>query len=296
MRWLNDYVKADMPIKEFVADMTMSGSKVETYHKMSDPINNVVVAKVLKLERHPDSEKLWICQLDAGREEPVQIVTAAQNLFEGAIVPACMHNSTIADGTKITKGKLRGVASNGMMCSYAELGLTKDDFDYPVADDGILILNNDPDVDSFRMGMDICEALQTDDTIVEFEITNNRPDCLSVLGLAQEASATFDIPMNYTEPSFKGVDGDITKEISVSVENTKLCSRYMAALVKNVKIGPSPKWMARRLRASGVRPINNLVDITNFVMLEYGHPMHAFDLRYVEDNRIVVRNAKREKH
>ena len=292
MRWLNDYVKADMPIKEFVADMTMSGSKVETYHKMSDPINNVVVAKVLKLERHPDSEKLWICQLDAGREEPVQIVTAAQNLFEGAIVPACMHNSTIADGTKITKGKLRGVASNGMMCSYAELGLTKDDFDYPVADDGILILNNDPDVDSFRMGMDICEALQTDDTIVEFEITNNRPDCLSVLGLAQEASATFDIPMNYTEPSFKGVDGDITKEISVSVENTKLCSRYMAALVKNVKIGPSPKWMARRLRASGVRPINNLVDITNFVMLEYGHPMHAFDLRYVEDNRIVVRNAK----
>ena len=249
MRWLNDYVKADMPIKEFVADMTMSGSKVETYHKMSDPINNVVVAKVLKLERHPDSEKLWICQLDAGREEPVQIVTAAQNLFEGAIVPACMHNSTIADGTKITKGKLRGVASNGMMCSYAELGLTKDDFDYPVADDG-------------------------------------------VLGLAQEASATFDIPMNYTEPSFKGVDGDITKEISVSVENTKLCSRYMAALVKNVKIGPSPKWMARRLRASGGRPINNLVDITNFVMLEYGHPMHAFDLRYVEDNRIVVRNAK----
>ena len=155
MRWLNDYVKADMPIKEFVADMTMSGSKVETYHKMSDPINNVVVAKVLKLERHPDSEKLWICQLDAGRDEPVQIVTAAQNLFEGAIVPACMHNSTIADGTKITKGKLRGVASNGMMCSYAELGLTKDDFDYPVADDGILILNNDPDVDSFRMGMDI---------------------------------------------------------------------------------------------------------------------------------------------
>ena len=292
MRWLNDYVKADMPIKEFVADMTMSGSKVETYHKMSDPINNVVVAKVLKLERHPDSEKLWICQLDAGRDEPVQIVTAVQNLFEGAIVPACMHNSTIADGTKITKGKLRGVASNGMMCSYAELGLTKDDFDYPVADDGILILNNDPDVDSFRMGMDICEALQTDDTIVEFEITNNRPDCLSVLGLAQEASATFDIPMNYTEPSFKGVDGDITKEISVSVENTKLCSRYMAALVKNVKIGPSPKWMARRLRASGVRPINNLVDITNFVMLEYGHPMHAFDLRYVEDNRIVVRNAK----
>ena len=292
MRWLNDYVKADMPIKEFVDEMTMSGSKVETYRKMSDPLTNIVVAKVIDLQRHPDSEKLWICQLDAGRDEPVQIVTAAQNLFVGAVVPACMHNSVIADGTKITKGKLRGVASNGMMCSYAELGLTKDDFDYPVADDGILILNNDPDIDSFKPGMDICEALQLDDTIVEFEITNNRPDCLSVLGLAQEASATFKTPLNYKEPEFKGVDGDINKELTVRVENTKLCSRYMAAMVKNVKIGPSPKWMARRLKASGVRPINNLVDITNFVMLEYGHPMHAFDLRYVEDNTIVVRNAK----
>ncbi len=292
MRWLNDYVKADMPIKEFVDEMTMSGSKVETYRKMSDPLTNIVVAKVIDLQRHPDSEKLWICQLDAGRDEPVQIVTAAQNLFVGAVVPACMHNSVIADGTKITKGKLRGVASNGMMCSYAELGLTKDDFDYPVADDGILILNNDPDIDSFKPGMDICEALQLDDTIVEFEITNTRPDCLSVLGLAQEASATFKSPLNYKEPEFKGVDGDINKELTVRVENTKLCSRYMAAMVKNVKIGPSPKWMARRLKASGVRPINNLVDITNFVMLEYGHPMHAFDLRYVEDNTIVVRNAK----
>ncbi len=292
MRWLCDYVKADMPIKEFVDEMTMSGSKVETYRKLSDPLTNIVVAKVLGLERHPDSEKLWIVQLDAGKDEPVQIVTAAQNLFEGAIVPACMHNSVIADGTKITKGKLRGVASNGMMCSYAELGLTPDDFDYPVADDGILILNNDPDVDTFKMGMDICEALQIDDTVVEFEITNNRPDCLSILGLAQEASATFKLPLQYEAPTFKGVDGDITKEISVTVENTKLCSRYMAALVKDVKIGPSPKWLARRLRACGVRPINNLVDITNFVMLEYGHPMHAFDLRYVEDNKIVVRNAK----
>lgn len=292
MRWLGDYVKADMPIKEFVDEMTMSGSKVETYRKMSDPITNIVVAKVISLERHPDSEKLWICQLDTGVADPVQIVTAAQNLFEGAIVPACLHNSVIADGTKITKGKLRGVASNGMMCSYAELGLTADDFDYPVADDGILILNNDPDADSFTMGMDICKALQLDDTIVEFEITNNRPDCLSVLGLAQEASATFKTPLMYKEPEFKGIDGDISKEITVRVENTKLCSRYMAALVKNVKIGPSPRWMARRLKASGVRPINNLVDITNFVMLEYGHPMHAFDLRYVEDNTIVVRNAK----
>ena len=292
MRWLNDYVKTDMSIKDFAAGITMSGSKVETYKNMSEPLTNIVVARVLKLERHPDSEKLWVCSLDAGQDEPVQIVTAAQNLFEGAVVPACLHNSVIADGTKITKGKLRGVASNGMMCSFAELGLTKDDFDYPVAEDGILILNNDSDIENMKPGMDICEALQIDDTTVEFEITNNRPDCLSVLGLARETAATFNLPLNYKEPEIKGIDGDINSEITVRVENTELCSRYMAALVKNVRIGPSPKWMARRLRASGVRPINNLVDITNYVMLEYGHPMHAFDLRYVEDNTIVVRNAK----
>ncbi len=292
MKWLNDYVKADMPAKEFADKMTMGGSKVETWHNMSEPLSNIVVAKVISLERHPDSEKLWICQLDAGQGEPVQIVTAAQNLFEGAIVPACLHNSVIADGTKITKGKLRGVASNGMMCSYAELGLTPGDFSYPVADDGILILNDDPDIEKMPVGTDIRKALEIDDTIVEFEITNNRPDCLSVLGLAQEAAAVFDVPLNVKEPEYKTAGGNINDELTVRVENPKLCSRYMAALVKNVKIGPSPRWMARRLRASGVRPINNLVDITNFVMLEYGHPMHAFDLRYVEDNIITVRNAK----
>ncbi|MCH5324775.1 MAG: phenylalanine--tRNA ligase subunit beta [Eubacterium sp.] len=292
MKWLNDYVKADMPAKEFADKMTMGGSKVETYHNMSEPISNIVVAKVISLERHPDSDKLWICQLDAGQGEPVQIVTAAQNLFEGAIVSACMHNSTLADGTKITKGKLRGVVSNGMMCSYEELGLTPGDFSYFVPDDGILILNEDPDIDKMKPGMDIREALEIDDTIVEFEITNNRPDCLSVLGLAQEAAAVFDTPLNYTEPTYTTAGGNINDELKVTVENKELCSRYMAAMVKNVKIGPSPRWMARRLRASGVRPINNLVDITNFVMLEYGHPMHAFDLRYVEDNTITVRNAK----
>lgn len=292
MKWLNDYVKADMPIKEFADKMTMGGSKVETYHNMSEPLSNIVVGKVISLERHKDSEKLWICMLDVGKDAPIQIVTAAQNLFEGAIVPVCLHNSVIADGTKITKGKLRGVESNGMMCSYAELGLTAGDFSYPVADDGILILNDDPDLDKMPIGTDICKALEIDDTIVEFEITNNRPDCLSVLGLAQEASAVFDTPMNKRAPEYKTAGGDINKELKVTVENTELCSRYMAAMVKNVKIAPSPRWMARRLRASGVRPINNLVDITNFVMLEYGHPMHAFDLRYVEDNTITVRNAR----
>ena len=296
MKWLNDYVKADMPIKDFVAGMTMSGSKVETYRSLSEPLKNIVVGKVLSIEKHQDSEKLWICQLDAGRDKPVQIVTAAQNLYVGAVVPVVLdggvcidrHNNTVA---KIKKGKLRGVESEGMMCSFDELGMDNSDFPY-ASPDGILILNDDPDFDKFTVGEDICKAVGIDDICVEFEITNNRPDCLSVIGLAREAHAAFQLPMNLKPPKFKGIDCDINRELSVAVENTQLCSRYMAAKVKNIKIEPSPRWMAERLRACGVRAINNLVDITNFVMLEYGHPMHAFDARYVEGNKIVVRNAK----
>ena len=296
MKWLNDYVKADMPIKDFVAAMTMSGSKVETYHSLSEPLKNVVVGKVVKMEKHQDSDKLWICQLDVGQDAPVQIVTAAQNVFEGAVVPVVLAGGVVIDRKnksviKITKGKLRGVESFGMMCSFEELGMENSDFPYACAD-GILIFNEDPEIEKFRPGMDVCEAVGIDDICVEFEITNNRPDCLSVIGLAREASATFGVPLNCRKPVFKGVDCDIDKELSVTVENTQLCSRYMAAKVKNVKIGPSPRWMAERLRASGVRAINNLVDITNFVMLEYGHPMHAFDARYVKGGKIVVRNAK----
>ncbi|HBH95843.1 MAG TPA: phenylalanine--tRNA ligase subunit beta [Ruminococcaceae bacterium] len=296
MKWLNDYVKADMPIKDFVAGMTMSGSKVETYRSLSEPLKNIVVGKVLSIEKHQDSEKLWICQLDAGRDKPVQIVTAAQNLYVGAVVPVVLdggvcidrHNNTVA---KIKKGKLRGVESEGMMCSFDELGMDNSDFPY-ASPDGILILNDDPDFDKFTVGEDICKAVGIDDICVEFEITNNRPDCLSVIGLAREAHAAFQLPLNLKPPKFKGIDCDINRELSVAVENTQLCSRYMAAKVKNIKIEPSPRWMAERLRACGVRAINNLVDITNFVMLEYGHPMHAFDARYVEGNKIVVRNAK----
>ncbi len=296
MKWLNDYVKADMPIKEFVAGMTMSGSKVETYRDLSEPLKNIVVGKVLSLEKHQDSEKLWICQVEVGKDKPIQIVTGAQNLFVGAVVPVVLeggvcidrHNHTVV---KIKKGKLRGVESDGMMCSFDELGIDNSDVPYS-SPDGILILNDDPDFESFSIGEDITKALGIDDTCVEFEITNNRPDCLSVLGLAREAHATFQLPFNYKVPTFKGIEGDINKELSVTIENDKLCSRYMAAKVKNIKIGPSPRWMRERLKASGVRAINNLVDITNFVMLEYGHPMHAFDARFVEGNKIVVRNAK----
>ena len=295
MKWLNDYVKADMPIKDFVADMTMSGSKVETYKSLSEPLSKVVVGKITKIEKHQDSEKLWICQIDIG-ERTVQIVTAAQNCYEGAIVPVVLDGGVVINrkeggSVKITKGKLRGVMSEGMMCSFEELGMENSDFPY-ASPDGILIFNEDPDIDKFELGMDVAKAVGIDDIQVEFEITNNRPDCLSVLGLAREASATFDLPLNYKKPEFKGIDYDISKDVSVTVENTKLCSRYMAGLVKNVKIGPSPRWLAERLRASGVRAINNIVDITNFVMLEYGHPMHAFDLRYVEGGKIIVRSAK----
>ena len=296
MKWLNDYVKADMPIKEFVAEMTMSGSKVETYEYTKGPVEKVVVGKVTEIKKHEDSEKLWICQVDVGTDT-IQIVTAAQNVFEGAYIPVVLDGGTVIDRhnntvMKIKKGKLRGAESCGMFCSFEELGMDNADFPYS-SPDGVLVLNDDPDFDKMKPGDDVLKAVGLDDISVEFEITNNRPDCLSVIGLAREASATFKTPLNVKEPSFRGVDGDISKELKVTVENTKLCSRYMAAKVKNVKIGPSPRWMVERLRACGVRSINNLVDITNFVMLEYGHPMHAFDARYIEGNEIVVRNAKK---
>ena len=295
-KWLNDYVKADMPIKEFCDGMTMSGSKVETWTKQGADITNVVVGKCVAMEKHPDADTLWVCQIDVGKDAPVQIVTSAQNVFVGAFVPAALNNATCYNHKdmsymKIKKGKLRGVPSEGMMCSYEELNLDQSDVPYS-SNEGILILNDDPDFDKMFVGEDIHDALGFNDTTVEFEITNNRPDCLSVLGLAKEASATFNLPLNVREPQFKGVDGSASDYISVDVQNTKLCSRYMAAVVKNVKIGPSPRWMAERLKASGVRSINNFVDITNFVMLEYGNPMHAFDLRYVEGGKINVRNAQ----
>ena len=296
MKWLNDYVRADMPIKDFVAGITMSGSKVETYHEMRGEVDKVVVGKVLEIKKHEDSDKLWICQVDVGQAAPIQIVTAATNVTEGAYIPVVLDGGTVIDRehgstVKIKKGKLRGAESCGMFCSFNELGMDNADFPYS-SPDGVLVLNDDPDFDRMKPGDDVLKAVGLDDISVEFEITNNRPDCLSVLGLARETSATFCLPYDVKEPAYKGAGGDINTELSVTVENPKLCSRYMAAKVKNVKIAPSPRWMVERLRASGVRSINNLVDITNFVMLEYGHPMHAFDARYVAGNKIVVRNAK----
>ena len=274
--------------KEFVETLTVFGQKVETYERMDAEIKNVVVGKVLNMVRHPNSDHMWICQVDTGSEEPVQIVTGAQNVHEGDLVPVALHNSWLPGGVHITKGKLRGELSNGMLCSFAELGLTQNDLPGVFAD-GIWILNDE----ECSIGQDINQVIGNDDTVVEFEITNNRPDCYSIIGLAREAAAAFGKPMRHHEPVVHGsCAGSIFEHLDVEVPAADKCSRYSSRMVANVKIGPSPKWLRQRLRANGVRPINNIVDITNYVMLEYGQPMHAFDYRYVSSGKIVVREAE----
>ncbi len=217
----------------------------------------------------------------------MQIVTGATNVVVGALVPVALDGSTLPNGVKIKKGKLRGLTSEGMLCSIAELNITKDDFPYAI-EDGIFLIEEDCTV-----GQDIHDAIGIDDTTVEFEITSNRPDCMSVIGLARETAATYNLPLDLKKPVVKGCGDDIKNYINIDVKNTELCPRYTAKVVKNVKIETSPRWMRERLRASGVRPINNLVDITNFVMLEYGQPLHAFDHSYIEGNQITVRNANK---
>ncbi len=391
--WLNEFVTVTASDKEFAEAMTLTGSKVETYTDLGAEISNVVVGKILSLDRHPDSDHMWICQVDAGQSEPVQIVTGAWNVHVGDLVPAALHKSTLPGGKKIEKGKLRGAVSNGMLCGLAELGLDERDFPYaaitaaallgdykpldpekpsispdiqpgdkiygpvvcagvgavtpgenglwscalmwtekgePVGTtvetpcqnlhsmdlvafntqtrtictlgdlhaqqaefphcipDGIFILHEE----GIRPGDDIRDVIGVNDTLVEFEITPNRPDCLSVIGLAREASATFDAPLTLHDPVVKGgAQGVLPELLDVETPDADLVPRYTARMVRNVKIGPSPKWMRRRLRAMGVRPINNIVDITNYVMLEYGQPMHAFDYRYVNGGKIIVRRA-----
>lgn len=392
-KWLTEFVDgvsvSDIDDREFSEAMTLSGSKVETYEYLGAEINNVLVGKILSMEKHPDSDHMWVCQIDVGQAEPVQIVTGAWNIHTGDLVPAALHNSLLPGGKKITKGKLRGVLSNGMLCSLKELDLDERDFPYGVisaaallndyhpldkdkpsipADikagdkvfgpvvaaavtavenaganlwsctlntgdssavvvtscqnihvgdmvayntksesictlddlhaqqtefphcipDGIFVLHED----GIKPGDDIKPIIGADDHVVEFEITPNRPDCLSVIGLAREAAATFGKELKTHEPVVKGgAEGVLTELLSVETPAADLCPRYTARMVRNVKIAPSPKWMRKRLRAMGVRPINNIVDITNYVMMEYGQPMHAFDYRYVKGGRIIVRRA-----
>ncbi len=284
MKWLNDYVKADMSIKDYCHALTMSGSKVESYEVEGSSISNVVVGKILSKGQHENADALFVCQVDIGADAPIQIVTNAKNVKEGDLVPVALDGAVLPEG-KIKKCKMRGVESFGMFCGLDTLGLTAHDF--PYADpEGVFVIEEE-----CTLGQDIKSAIGLDDTSVEFEITSNRPDCLSVIGLARETAATYNLPLNVKAPEFKGVDGDINSMLKVDIHNTEKCQRYCAGIVKNVKIGPSPRWMRERLRASGVRPINNFVDITNYVMLEYGQPMHAFDLRYVEGAHINVRNA-----
>lgn len=286
MRWLRDYVDiGEVSPREFAEAMTMSGSKVEGFEIEGAEIKNVVVGKVVEMIAHPDSDHMFVCQIDCGSGENVQIVTGAQNVSVGDLVPAALHDSLLPGGKQIKKGKLRGVESCGMLCSLSELGLTAHDFPYAI-EDGIFILQEE-----CSPGQAIADAIGLNDTCVEFEITSNRPDCLSVVGLAREASVTFGKPLNVKTSAVKSTVDDIKKHLSVEVNSPALCPRYTARMVKNIKIEPSPRWMRERLRASGVRPINNIVDITNYVMLEFGQPMHAFDFKYVEGGKIIVRNA-----
>ncbi len=289
-KWLHeDFVDlSHVSDKEYVETLTVFGQKVETYERMDAEIKNVVVGKVVSIVPHPNSDHMFICQVDVGADELIQIVTGAQNVHQGDLVPTALHNSWLPGGVHITKGKLRGEVSNGMLCSFAELGLTQNDLPDAYAD-GIWILNDE----DCKPGDDINKIIGNDDTIVDFEITNNRPDCYSIIGLARESAAAFGLPMRHHEPVVKGSDaGSIFQYLDVEVPAEALCNRYSSRMVANVKIAPSPKWLRQRLRANGVRPINNIVDITNYVMLEYGQPMHAFDYRYVASGKIVVRESE----
>nr|WP_305135805.1 phenylalanine--tRNA ligase subunit beta [uncultured Schaedlerella sp.] len=295
LSWIKAYVPdLDVTAQEYADAMTLSGTKVEGYEKLDADLDKIVIGRIEKIEKHPDADKLVVCQVNIGTGT-TQIVTGAPNVFEGAKVPVVLDGGRVAGGhdgsktpggIKIKKGKLRGVESNGMMCSIEELGSNRDM--YPEApEEGIYIFPEDAQV-----GENAVKALGLDDVVVEYEVTSNRVDCFSVVGIAREAAATFDktfVPPVVTET---GNDEDVNDYVKVSVENTDLCPRYCARVVKNIKIGPSPKWMQRRLSSVGIRPINNLVDITNYVMEEYGQPMHAYDLETIAGHQIVVKTAQ----
>ena len=284
--WLGEYTTIGAPDKEYCDAMTMSGSKVEGWEVTGSEISRVVVGRVISMERHTNSDHMWVCKIDVGGERELQIVTGAQNVNIGDLVPVALDGSTLPGGKEIRTGKLRGELSEGMLCSLGELGLEQRDFPYAI-EDGIFILEED-----CVPGDDIREVCGLNDSVVEFEITNNRPDCLSVRGLARESACTFHTPLTFADPTVTAGHGDIHEKLSVEIKDAELCPRYTARMVKNIKIAPSPKWMRRRLRASGVRPINNIVDITNYVMLEYGQPMHAFDYACLHDGKIIVRRAE----
>ncbi len=282
VKWLKDYINIDISAQELGDRLTLSGSKVEEVISSGDEISNVVTGKILEIKPHTNAEKLVVCQINVGKEEPIQIVTGANNMKEGDIVPVALHGSTLPGGVKIKKGKLRGIVSNGMMCSEEELGIAGEEEVH-----GLMILSQDTPI-----GKDIKEVLGLDNSVIDFEITSNRPDCLSIIGIARETAATLEKKYNMPSLDYKcSCEDKITDNLKVEVRDN-LCRRYAARGIKNVKIAPSPAWMQERLLEAGVRPINNIVDITNFVMLELGQPMHAFDAREITSNTIVVERAK----
>lgn len=299
MSWLKVYVPdLKAPVEEFVDAITLSGSHVEGYEKKDKNLEKIVVGKIEKIEKHPDADKLIICQVNIGEDAPLQIVTGAPNVKEGDLVPTVLDGGKVAgghdggplpeNGIKIKKGKLRGVESYGMMCAIEELGANREL--YPEApENGVYVF---PEESRVKPGDDAIEALGLHDAVVEYEITSNRVDCFSMIGMAREAAATYGLPFHppIVPGTVKG--GDVTNYASVEVEATDLCPRYCARVVKNLKIGPSPKWMRERLASQGIRSINNLVDITNYVMEEYGQPMHAYDLDTIADHKIIVKRAK----
>ncbi|MBQ9607620.1 MAG: phenylalanine--tRNA ligase subunit beta, partial [Lachnospiraceae bacterium] len=298
LSWIKDFVpELNCTDQEFVDAMTMSGTKCEGYERLDKNLEKIVVGKILKIEPHPDADKLIVCQVDVG-QDTIQIVTGAPNVHEGDLVPVVLAGGKVAgghdggplpeNGIEIKAGKLRGVESNGMMCSIEELGSSRDVFpDAP--EEGIYIFSPESVV---KPGDSAVKALGLDDTVFDYEITSNRVDCYAIMGVAREAAATFNLKYKYPEVKETGNSEQASDYISVDIEDKDLCTRYIARVVKNIKIRESPDWTKKRLRACGIRPISNLVDITNFVMLEYGQPMHAFDLRTVAGNKIVVKRAK----
>lgn len=285
LKALKYYVDINVPVEELCDRMVMAGFEVESIECEGENIKNVVAARIVKLEPHTDSDHLQICQMDIGKDELVQIVTGAQNIKEGDLVPAALDNSDLPNGMHIKAGKLRGVESNGMLCSGEELCLTEEDYE-GASVHGILILKGD-----WKPGTDMREVLGLDDYIIDFKITANRPDCNCFMGVAKEASVVLGSAYHPPVPTYKTVGGDIKDYVDVEVQNYDLCPRYVGRVVKNLRIKPSPAWMQKALTASGMRPINNIVDITNFVMLETGQPMHAFNYNDLADKKIIVRNA-----
>ncbi len=287
MSWLKDYVDVDTDIKDFVEDITLSGSKVENWSEIGSEITNVVTGKVTEITKHPNADRLVICKVDIGKDMPLTIVTHAPNVVEGAYVCVALDGATLPGGITIHDTDFRGVMSYGMMCSVEEMGFDRHDF--PEAPEEGIYLFPEP----VELGVDVVDAMDIRDKVVEFEITSNRPDCFSTVGLAREVAATYKKEFRYPEIKVKEeADGDINDMIEVEIKNPELCPRYIARVVKNVKIEPSPRWMRKRLRSNGVRPINNIVDITNYVMLELGQPMHAFTIGNIDGKKIIVRNAE----